>query len=178
MHPIPFREFDEDGEIRVYEHGTLPHWRQDNCTYFVTFRQGDSIPLAVANEIKHERKLWLSRHGIDIDAPDWKLELCKLSKQDIRDYERLVGKIVDEKLDKGLGSCALKQSAVTKIVTDALQFFHGDRVLTGNFVIMPNHVHVLLRPLPANELEEVLHSIKSFTANRINRLLGKKGVFW
>ena len=41
---LPFREFDESGEVRIYYHGILPHWRQTGCTYFVTYRLADPYP--------------------------------------------------------------------------------------------------------------------------------------
>jgi len=175
---LPFREFDPEGEVWVYDHGVLPHWRQSNCTYFVTFRQDDAIPVAVANEIQTQRRLWLDRHSIDSDLPNWKKKLAALPDAEIRTYERLIGKMVNEKLDQGIGSCVLKQPEIATIVVDALKFFHETRVLTGDFILMPNHVHVLMRPLSGFELEDVLFSIKSFTANKINRLIGKEGRFW
>jgi putative transposase len=60
----------------------------------------------------------------------------------------------------------------------ALDHFHGTRVFTGDFVVMPNHVHILLTPIDGFELEDILHSIKSYTANEINRALGRAGRFW
>ncbi len=43
---------------------------------------------------------------------------------------------------------------------------------------MPNHVHVVLTPGEGHELSRILHSWKSFTANRINVLLGRSGRLW
>jgi type I restriction enzyme R subunit len=43
---------------------------------------------------------------------------------------------------------------------------------------MPNHVHVVVMPLPGHELPEIAHSWKSFTANEANKLLGRTGQFW
>ena len=43
---------------------------------------------------------------------------------------------------------------------------------------MPNHVHVLMKPLGDNLLANILHSWKSFSANQINRKLGKTGSLW
>jgi REP element-mobilizing transposase RayT len=43
---------------------------------------------------------------------------------------------------------------------------------------MPNHVHLLLRPRPANMLEKIMHSFKSFTALEANKVLGRTGSFW
>jgi hypothetical protein len=44
-----FQPFNPDGELRIYVR-SLPHWRQPGATYFVTFRQGDSIPERVLAE--------------------------------------------------------------------------------------------------------------------------------
>lgn len=43
---------------------------------------------------------------------------------------------------------------------------------------MPNHVHVLLRPLPGWRLDRILHTWKSYTANRINKALHRQGSLW
>ncbi|QEG24129.1 Transposase IS200 like protein [Mariniblastus fucicola] len=64
------------------------------------------------------------------------------------------------------------------IVFDAMTHFHGERVECGDLVIMPNHVHALLTPLGRYELEDILHSVKSFSAHAINAALKEKGVVW
>lgn len=43
---------------------------------------------------------------------------------------------------------------------------------------MPTHVHVLASQLDGWPLAAVIHSWKSFTANRANQLLGRDGRFW
>ncbi len=43
---------------------------------------------------------------------------------------------------------------------------------------MPNHVHILITPNAAQELSDILHSIKSFTAHEANKLLDRTGQFW
>mgnify|MGYP005854144173 FL=1 len=50
-------------------------------------------------------------------------------------------------------------------------------------VVMPDHVHLLLTPLEKTgggyySLAEILHSLKSFTGSRINRLLKRQGKVW
>ncbi len=46
------------------------------------------------------------------------------------------------------------------------------------WVVMPNHVHVLLTPLENVTLEEILRTQKSISSTRINKLLGKQGRLW
>lgn len=43
---------------------------------------------------------------------------------------------------------------------------------------MPNHVHLLVRPLPPWTLGQLIHSWKSFTAKAINKAIGGRGTFW
>ncbi len=43
---------------------------------------------------------------------------------------------------------------------------------------MPYHVHVLVKPLERYFLHELVHSWKSFTANRLQREGGREGRVW
>jgi hypothetical protein len=44
------------GEVVIRDRGRLPHWEQDNATYFVTFRLTDSLPKSVLDRIESERE--------------------------------------------------------------------------------------------------------------------------
>ncbi len=44
------------------------------------------------------------------------------------------------------------------------------------FVIMPNHIHLLIKPF--KKLATVLHSIKGSSAKIINEMINKDGKFW
>lgn len=41
-------------------------------------------------------------------------------------------------------ACLLRQPVLAKIVADSLRHFDGDRYCLGDFVVMPNHVHLLV----------------------------------
>jgi type I restriction enzyme R subunit len=125
-----------------------------------------------------DRQNWLRRHRINPEASDWKSQFARLPADKRREYERSLGITLDRYLDTGHGSCVLQQSRFASVVVEALLHFHGSRVSTGDFVVMPNHVHALVRPLDGFELEDILHSIKSFTATRINQLTEGSGAFW
>ncbi len=56
--------------------------------------------------------------------------------------------------------------------------FHGKRYRLFAWCLMPNHVHVLFSPLQGNMLENILHSWKSYSAQRANALLRRTGPFW
>jgi len=59
-----------------------------------------------------------------------------------------------------------------------LWFSHGERHCLHAYVIMPDHVHLLLTPIAEWSLAKILQGIKGFTARQINRCLGRKGTFW
>ncbi|MDD2600649.1 MAG: transposase [Kiritimatiellae bacterium] len=81
-------------------------------------------------------------------------------------------------LDAGEGACYLQNPQIRRVVAGALRHFDGSRYDLGAWCIMPNHVHVLVRPREGHTLSQVLHSWKSFTAHEINKLLGRNGEFW
>jgi hypothetical protein len=56
--------------------------------------------------------------------------------------------------------------------------FDGSRYNIIAWCVMPNHVHVVIQPAPGFELPQILHSWKSFTATRANRMLNRIGDFW
>ncbi len=176
--PIPFKGFDERGDVTIYERGVLPHWRQAGCTYFVTFRLADSLPQSAISELEDARHRWLLGQGIDPIQRDWKRMLARLPVEAKHEYERQVGDELNRRLDEGYGSCTLRESDCRQIVGDALTHFHGERVWIGDYVIMPNHVHVLMTPMPGFELESILRSVKGFSARECNRALAGSGTFW
>src|SRR5208283_5396128 len=45
-------------------------------------------------------------------------------------------------------------------------------------VVMPDHVHLILRPLKNEKLGRVLHLIKGRSARQVNRLLTRRGRLW
>ena len=77
-----------------------------------------------------------------------------------------------------MGECWLRQPKISAMVEEALRFFDGQRYWLGHFVVMPNHVHCLVRPLGEHTLSEILQSWKSFTAKQINATLGREGKVW
>jgi REP element-mobilizing transposase RayT len=90
----------------------------------------------------------------------------------------LPGKKVEEYLDSGYGSCALADAAVARIVEQSLLHFDGERYRLLAWVVMPNHVHVVLKTWPHWRHGRVVHSWKSYSAKRINEHLGLKGRLW
>lgn len=53
----------------------------------------------------------------------------------------------------------------------------GKRYELDSFVIMPNHVHILVR-LQDTPPEKLMQTWKSVTSHRINESLKRKGILW
>jgi type I restriction enzyme R subunit len=157
--------FNPYGEIDKTTHH-LPHWQQGETWVFVTWRLVDSLPKAKLDQWKAEREAWLKHH-----PEPW-------NEETEAEYHERFSRQIDEWLDQGSGSCVLKDPANAKIVSDALRHFDGDRYELASFVVMPNHVHVLFRPLGPHSLPEILKSWKGFTAREINKRIGKAGTLW
>ncbi len=69
-------------------------------------------------------------------------------------------------------------AAARTAALSATTYWHGDRVFVDSAVVMPNHVHAILRVLDRSSLGQILHSIKSYSAKEINRLLSRSGSVW
>ena len=165
MPALPFAAFDPEAPVAIYGRH-LPHWRQAGTTYFVTFRLADSIPETKLKQWEAELARW------------WEENPEPHSETQRKDYNERFTEQFHVWLDAGWGECLLQQPKVSALVEAALKFFDGDRYQLGSFVIMPNHVHALVRPLGDHSLSDVLHSWKSYSSNAVNKLLNRSGTFW
>ncbi|MCK9155413.1 MAG: transposase [Paludibacteraceae bacterium] len=156
-------EFESVNELYYHD---LPHWHQDKKLQFVTFRLADSLPQSKLEDFIQQKKDFLRFH-----PQPWDDETAIL-------YYKKYGSNLEKWLDAGMGSCALKEPEIREIVNNAFYFFNEKKYILHSFVIMPNHVHVLVELLGENKINEILHSWKSFTANQINKKTGRSDKFW
>jgi type I restriction enzyme R subunit len=168
--------FDPREEYTVRQ-GTLPHWYQPGVIYFVTFRTEDSVPHSLLHSWHRRRDDWLRRHNIDPSQANWKARLAVMPELDREYYARFTRAFM-QYLDRGHGACELRDPRVAELVASALRHFDGARYELGDFVVMPNHVHLLVCLLGVTEIEAQCRSWKKFSAGQINRLLGRRGRFW
>jgi REP element-mobilizing transposase RayT len=146
---------DAGGPRGWHSRGYLPHCDGGDIVQMVTFRLADSFP----------RKLLV----------EWQDELAHLSEEDATAERR---RRIEAHLDKGTGAAWLRDARVARLVQEALLYFDGNRYRLHAWVIMPNHVHVLLTPVRDHSLSSIVQSWKSYTAVRANRLLQRQGAFW
>ena len=167
----------------------LPHLQPPGATLFVTFRLAGSIPKSAfqkwsAEKARMQKSLELIE---DSDARNVRK----------RQYQREWFRKSEAFLDKeSHGPLWLKDERAARIVMGAMRFMDGKVFSLDAFCVMANHVHVVFAPLAIQSAEvvtetrnsedcftyhslaSIMHSLKGFTSNKINKALERSGQFW
>ena len=141
-----------------YNRGYLPHYDTGGVYQMITYRLADSLPKERLRQIDAELELTLS-------------ELMD-------DKRRLM---IEQWLDAGHGNCILRKKEYAQIVGNTWKYFDGGRYDLISWVVMPNHVHVLIKVYPGHQMRKTVLSWKSFSARKINELSNENelsGRFW
>jgi len=147
----------------------LPHWTKTGATYAITFHLADSLPAELIEQWRIEREKIIHNAA---------LQHRELTSHERKELVRLYSDKVESYLNAGHGECYLRQAKIAETVENALKHFDNERYDLIAWVIMPNHVHVVLKSCEGFELSDILHSWKSYTASKANELLGQTGAFW
>jgi REP-associated tyrosine transposase len=164
----------------VFRRRRLPHWDVADATYFVTSCLAGSLPSHGLSALRAYRAQLDSRPcPADLTVDEW--ETTK---------HKLVFARFDWLLDHDSQVRWFEQPAAAQSVIESMYHFAGERYDLLAYVVMPSHIHWVFRPLPewcgaisdSNDgrtpRERIMHSLKSFTGNECNRLLGRTGQFW
>jgi putative DNA methylase len=138
-----------------YTRGYLPHFDAPGAVQSVTYRLADALPAEVLMRMEHD----LAALPPDHRATDLRRR-------------------IDAYLDAGHGCCLLQDARCARVVIAAWRHFDGVRYDLGPWVVMPNHVHCMVRIHPGHPLPDIVRGWKHFTAVAINRLLGLRGRLW
>lgn len=158
----------------TFYHRKLPHWQPAEATFFVTFRLAGSMPMEVIRRLRENYEL--VQKGI--------LEQKDLTQKERRELayaeQKRLFAATDEFLDTNPNDPHwLKEEAVARMVSDEMKMHDGQWYTLWSYCIMPNHVHVLFA---LNEksaaLTKIMQNIKSYSAQKANRILGLSGQFW
>ena len=133
-----------------HSRGYLPHFDAPGTQQFITWRLADSLPAARRGEWEHLLRL--------ADEREKQIQL-------------------EGYLDKGHGACVLRRRDVAEMVERTFLFDDGRRCRLLAWVIMPNHVHLLVE-IWQTPLSKLLQSWKTLTSKRANALLGRSGTLW
>lgn len=125
--PAAVSAFDAMIHKEWYSRGYLPHFDHPGLIQMITYRLADALPAAVLLRLKAE------------------------AKDDSEKRRRL-----EAYLDAGHGSCSLRDPKIARIVEDAFLHFDGQWYKLLEWVVMPNHVHVLVEIDPQHRLSTVV----------------------
>jgi REP element-mobilizing transposase RayT len=137
----------------------LPHWHPEGASIFLTWRLYGSLP---------ESPRSTARIG------------CATEPCSYKDSPGKIFKRLDVVLDRATkGPLWLKDPRIARCVAEAVHL--GDDKLSfyalHAFVIMPNHVHLLITPKVS--VPRLMNGLKGITAREANSILGRRGQhFW
>jgi putative transposase len=133
-----------------YTRGYLPHYDKPGTLQMVTFRLADAMPAVRQHE--------------------WEA-LLKIEDERERRTK------LEAYLDLGHGECVLRNPRAAAAVEQVLLRCDGERYRLAAWVIMPNHVHVIVE-LWTMPLGELLKAWKGASAHAVNLVLGRSGTLW
>ena len=173
--PVVWHCFDRSADVGISARNR-PHWDQTGSVTFVTLRLNDSMPKAVLLRWFAEQDEWLKQRGVE--TKDREAALLAAPPHIQRAFKKFKLQRWHENLDNCHGRCLLRQPSIAKIVSESLLKFDNERYDLERFVIMPNHVHLLVQMRASWGLREQCESWMRFTARKINSLYGESGSFW
>jgi len=149
----------------------LPHYQPKDGTFFITLRLGFDIPEKYLLALNHYRETLRNNYA--------KSENASLAKEIIKKkafaYE-------DELFDKCGNGIILTNNPAAGIITDKLLEMNEDFFYLYAFTIMPNHLHMLIRPLERDGsqvgMSNIIKTFKGSTARMINLALERQGQLW
>ncbi len=121
-----------------HSRGYLSHYDDGAKIQAISYRLADALPAAV---------------------------LAKLEEQALDDEKRRAE--IEGYLDAGHGSCVLREARCAEVIIENWKHFDGGRYRLHAWVVMPNHVHVLVEPLGTEAVSKIVQSWKSYTAKVI-----------
>lgn len=171
-------------EKKEFYRRTLPHFQQPGQAYFVTWNLKDVVPPKAL--LRYTRKLDELKSQIEFHKKQKSgesiIEELKTTYYSIR---RKYIKAYDDLLNLGENLIVdLSKPVNLKIIKEALHFWEDKRLENFAYCIMPNHVHWVFGLSKKDEnsdpvyLQDIMQSIKRFSANRINKLEKRTGTLW
>jgi len=172
-------------EAKWHERGYIPHYEAGGIYQSLTYRLADSLPQEVLREAGRADCQSASSPDKTTSSHD-KTASCmqeRYSRGDTADCQSALPallamkkrKLIEKYLDNGYGSCLLGNPTCAQMIVDNWKFFDGERYDLIAYVVMPNHVHLLIKTYENWSLGKLVKTWKSFTAKAIRGLYEGKG---
>jgi len=138
-----------------HSRGYLPHFDGIVIPQFISLHLADSVPKEVIER--------------------WNQELN--SKSSVQD-KILLQKRIEKYADHGYGKAYFKDSRLAEMVQRTLLRDDGRKYSLSAWVVMPNHVHMLVTRFDNYTLSDIMQLFKSITSHKANKTLRRSGEFW
>ncbi len=159
-------------DYRVLYKRKLPHYQPRQSVFFVTFRLDFPIPEKYLLSYQNLKEGLRAQYGSTAESPDSKALIQK----------RLFAYTdsVYHEYDCGRNICAHPELAT--MIRDSILDLHEAECFLYAFTLMPNHVHMLIRPLMQEgkpvQISKIMQQLKGSTARAANLMLNRTGHFW
>ncbi|MDO5580786.1 MAG: transposase [Planctomycetia bacterium] len=139
-----------------YKPKRLPHWDYGEAAQMITYRLADPISEEEYELIQNEAK------ALPFKQRDRHMKI----------------RVENNLHEARYGSCCLNNPIAAKIVIDAWYYFAGTRYDLYEWVVMGNHIHVLIRQFKGFSLGKIIGSWKSYTSKKISQQLNIPQPVW
>ncbi len=169
MHSVGEKDestFDWNTRFLACYHDDLPHWIVENGRYAVTIRCAGSLPKSVIERMEEARRL-----STDIDGSSTTAETSS----------RAAFLALETFLDSGKGFAPFRNPSAAQVLFDWLRLYRSDNLVFTDFVIMPNHLHLITAPLrcaTVGDFRKTWSNFKGRTSREINKHLKRSGPLW
>jgi len=120
----------------------LPHWEPEGKTFFLTWRLKGSLPRDAVELLRSERERLEKEGPRPGESPRDKALRVGLGLFALTDI------LLNGALKSGFGPLWLGEPKVAAIVQQAPHYWASTKYELHRYVIMPNHAHLLIKPLP------------------------------
>jgi putative transposase len=153
----------------------LPHIQLKDCVLFITWRLAFNLPQYVIDALI-ERKHYNTANSQNDTTILTVTQRSKFQLEHFYYFDTLLEKCNSDRVD-------LSQSPILDIVSNTIHNDSGNKYDLYAFCIMPNHIHIVIKPLlkSANEyfpIAEIMRVLKSVTAHKINNIKNTSGKVW
>jgi putative transposase len=178
----------------------LPHWYKAGCAHFITYRLVDSIRTDLLREWKAEREE-LIRQARSLPVQLQAERRLNAHRQFFRQYDEYLDKHCETKwLAEARAATAIRENlyhhngskyellaycVMPNHVHVLLQPFQNEssdplEAQTARLPALKPSEDIISdeRPESTSPLFAIMHSLKSYTANKVNEVLGRTGALW
>ena len=162
-------------EIIAHHRSSLPHHQEEEQILSINWRLAYTLP-RVLNDILQELQDLRDEHSDNNFSPD--------GDNPYRQRYAILRMLYDETLARHPHpDVDLATPMLAPIVTNSIKFYDRKMYILHAYCLMPNHVHLLIKPIKDASgryslCSDIVKRIKSYSAKEINKLLGRCGELW